>query len=54
MNVTQQMIDAMIELKSRLADALDDDYSDIIDEVLGQYGMSDEENDYCQDNYLDA
>ena len=52
MQITVWMAQAMIELKAKLADALDDDCADIADEVLRQYGMTHEENEYCIENYL--
>lgn len=54
MTITACMAMAMVELKSTLADTLDDDYPDTIDSVMSQYEMSDEQADYCVKNYLDA
>lgn len=54
MTVTYTMQAAMIELKTRLADALDDDYSDIIDDVLSHCVFTEEEEDFVLENYLNS
>ncbi len=53
MNVTCEMMDAMEMLKARLADALDDDYSDVMDDVMCRFALTDAQSEYVEQNYLD-
>ena len=52
MNVTPAMFDAMYRLAMVLSDTLDDDYPNVRDDILSEYEMTDEQNDYCANNYL--